>query len=96
MGVSFFGGRRQACPGPAVIGQQQQLNCIRTSQQELLDLRTNNEALVGMVERERHHAQQLAERLQQAEANALEVLPRQRQKRTPSTACLHLVVACLP
>ena len=43
-------------------------------EQELADLRTNNEALVGMVERERQHAQQLAARLQQAEADALEVL----------------------
>ena len=43
-------------------------------EQELADLRTNNEALVGMVERERQRAQQLAEQLQQAEADALEVL----------------------
>lgn len=42
-------------------------------EQELADLRTNNEALVGMVERERQRAQQLAEQLQQAEADALEV-----------------------
>lgn len=42
-------------------------------QQELADLRTNNEALVGMVERERQRSQELAERLQQAEADVLEV-----------------------
>lgn len=42
-------------------------------EQELADLRTNNEALVGMVERERQRVLQLADRLQQAEASALEV-----------------------
>ena len=42
-------------------------------EQELADLRTNNEALVGMVERERQRVLQLADHLQQAEASALEV-----------------------
>ena len=42
-------------------------------QQEVADLRVNNEALLCMLERERQHSQQLAQRLQQAEADALEV-----------------------
>ena len=41
--------------------------------QEANDLQVNNEALLCMLERERQHSQRLAEALQQAEANALEV-----------------------
>ncbi len=42
-------------------------------QQEVADLRINNEALLCMLDRERQHSHQLAQRLQQAEADALEV-----------------------
>ena len=44
-------------------------------EQEVADLQVNNEALLCMLERERQHSQRLAEALQQAEANALEVSP---------------------
>ena len=43
--------------------------------QEVADLRVNNEALLCMLERERQHSQQLAQTLQQAQADALEVSP---------------------
>ena len=46
-----------------------------TKTQEVIDLQVNNEALLCMLERERQHSQRLAEALQQAEANALEVSP---------------------
>lgn len=46
-----------------------------TKAQEVIDLQVNNEALLCMLERERQHSQRLAEALQQAEANALEVSP---------------------
>ena len=36
-------------------------------------MRTNNEALLCMLERERQHSQQLTQKLQQTEADALEV-----------------------
>ena len=39
----------------------------------MADLQINNEALLCMLERERQHSQQLAQKLQQAEADALEV-----------------------
>ena len=42
-------------------------------EQEVIDLQVNNEALLCMLERERQHSQRLAEALQQAEANSLEV-----------------------
>lgn len=48
---------------------------IATKGQEVADLQVNNEALLCMLERERQHSQRLAEALQQAEANALEVKP---------------------
>lgn len=44
-----------------------------TKGQEISDLQVNNEALLCMLERERQHSQRLAEALQQAEANSLEV-----------------------
>ena len=44
-----------------------------TKEQEVIDLQVNNEALLCMLERERQHSQCLAEALQQAEANSLEV-----------------------
>ena len=42
-------------------------------QQEVADLHINNEALLCMLERERQHSHQLERRLQQVEADALEV-----------------------
>ena len=42
-------------------------------QQGVADLRINNEALLCMLERERQHSRQLEQRLQQVEADALEV-----------------------
>ena len=42
-------------------------------QEQVSDLQVNNEALLCMLERERQHSQRLAEALQQAEANSLEV-----------------------
>jgi len=42
-------------------------------QQGVADLRINNEALLCMLERERQHSHQLEQRLQQVEADALEV-----------------------
>lgn len=48
---------------------------IGTKGEKVADLQVNNEALLCMLERERQHSQRLAETLQQAEANALEVRP---------------------
>lgn len=44
-----------------------------SGQQAVADLRINNEALLCMLERERQHSHQLQQRLQQVEADALEV-----------------------
>ncbi|KAL0034025.1 hypothetical protein WJX79_004031 [Trebouxia sp. C0005] len=63
-------------PGVAALAQRPMSGSpgrdTSSRQQEIADLRINNEALLCMLEREQQHSHRLEQRLQQVEADALE------------------------